>query len=265
MTELIKNEVITSVDKFSTATLNDLEKQKLLNRYDVKFIFSTQKLTEFIDSLQRDFRALDIKGERMFHYETIYYDTDDNLLFMHHHNGKLNRSKVRIRKYSSSPKTFVEVKFKSNNMKVYKSRLQQLDNELLFDNYDVKRLLEKYNLEDKELKQKITVTYDRMTFIHKWHPIKITLDANIYYKNCISEGGLKGLVIVECKSNNRLSVSNFIKHMKYLRIHELGVSKYCLGRILLDSDLKQNRFKHKLLSINKIIGQHNGSTALFRI
>ncbi len=265
MTEFIKNEVVANVGKFSAATLNDLEKQKLLDRYDAKFVFSTQKLPEFIESLHSDFRALEIKGDRMFRYETIYYDTDDNLLFMHHHNGKLNRSKVRIRKYSSSPKTFVEVKFKSNNMKVYKSRLQQFGDELSPGSYNTRGLLEKYKLTHAELKQKITVTYDRMTFVHKLLPAKITVDANIYFKNCTNEGGLRGLVIVECKSNSKVAVANFIKRMKDFHIHELGVSKYCLGRLFLDPNLKQNRFKQKLLSINKIIRQQNGNTTLFRV
>jgi len=265
MTILIKNEVITTVDKFSTASLNDLEQQKLLNRYDVKFVFNTELLPNFIESLQEDFRALEIKGDRNFQYETIYYDTEDDMLFNNHHNGKLNRCKVRLRKYSSTPKIFVEVKFKSNNMKVYKSRISQSDDELMPESQDVQRLLEKYKLNGNELKQKITVSYDRMTFVHKWLPMKVTVDADIYYKNCVNEGAIRGLVIVECKTNSKVAVSNFIKFMKKINIFELGISKYCLGRMFLDSEIKYNRFKHKLLFINKIIGHQNGSTSLFRV
>lgn len=265
MTDSFRTEVQDAVQPFESISLLDLDTYKLLDRFDTKFVLHADDLQMLISHLQDDYSALEIADERVFQYKTLYYDTDDNLLYHLHHNGKLNRSKVRVREYSSTSKKYFEVKFKSNKQKVYKSRLagSQIDPGLNHDS--IRKILEKNNLNGLELKSKLTVTYNRMTFLHKSLPVKITVDWDLYFKNCINEGELSELVIVEFKTAKPSDAAEFTILMKELQIQELRVSKYCLGVMLLDTQIKRNRFKQKLMFINKMLGDRNGSTQYFRV
>jgi hypothetical protein len=265
MTDSFRNDVQDAVQPFESISLLELDSHKLLDRFDTKFVLHTDDLQKLISHLQDDYSALEIADDRVFQYKTLYYDTEDNLLYHLHHNGKLNRSKVRVREYSSTSKKYFEVKFKSNKQKVYKSRLSgsQIDSEL--DNAGIRQILKKYNLNYTDLKSKLTVTYNRMTFVHKTLPVKITVDWDLYFKNCINEGALSELVIVEFKTAKTSDAAEFAKLMKELQVQELRVSKYCLGMMLLDTQIKRNRFKQKLMFINKMLGERNGSTQYFRV
>ncbi|MBS4001581.1 MAG: polyphosphate polymerase domain-containing protein [Desulfobulbaceae bacterium] len=265
MTDAVRNEVQEAVLPFESISLLELDSHKLLDRFDTKFVLHTDDLNKLITKLQDDYSSLEIADERVFQYKTLYYDTDDNMLYNLHHNGKLNRSKVRVREYSSTSIKYFEVKFKSNKHKVYKTRLagSQIDSEL--NNDTINQILKKYNLHDKDLKSKLTVTYNRMTFLHKVLPVKITVDWDLYFKNCINERELSELVIVEFKTARPSDATEFTLLMKELQIQELRVSKYCLGVMLLDSQIKRNRFKQKLMFINKMLGERNGSAEYFRV
>lgn len=265
MTDLVESNVQNAVQNFESISLVELDKHKLINRFDTKFVLHVDDIEVLVSKLQEEYSALEINDERVFQYETLYYDTADNMLYHLHHNGKLNRSKVRIRRYSSTPRVFFEVKFKSNKSKVYKSRLvgNKIDDDL--ENELVQNLLEQYNLNESELKSKLTVYYNRMTFVHKSLPVKITVDWNLYFKNCINERELSDIVIVEFKTEKLSDATDFIRQMKEIGIQELRVSKYCLGMMLLDSQIKRNRFKHKLMFINNMLGKKNGSAEYFRL
>ena len=43
-------------------------------------------------------------------YSTLYFDTNDKILYKHHHNKKGNRHKIRMRKYIDSNICFLEIK-----------------------------------------------------------------------------------------------------------------------------------------------------------
>jgi hypothetical protein len=60
------------------------------------------------------------------------------------------------------------------------------------------------------------------------------------------------LVIAEVKRSRFSGYSDFINLLNEERIKPTGMSKYCLGMILLDKNLKYNRFKRKLLTLNKM-------------
>lgn len=247
------------------ATLEDLERLKLLDRYDIKFLLEQETLPGLLAELNKNFRMLEIDNERIFKYENLYFDTDDNYFYKQHHNGKLNRVKVRIRKYSSCPNFFFEIKLKSNKDKIVKERLidSTLDRELA--DIAKQEALRKYHINPAELKPKLTVFYDRITLVHKTKPVKITFDSNLYYKNCVKENALPRLVIAECKTEHFSGCPDFLNFMKNHSIHVMRVSKYCIGMVLLDPELKHNRFKQKMMFINKLLSENNGQSKLFRV
>ena len=60
------------------------------------------------------------------------------------------------------------------------------------------------------------------------------------------------LVIIELKRDG-LVYSPVLKMLNQLRIHPHGFSKYCMGSALTNPKLSVNRFKCKLIEINKIV------------
>ncbi len=110
------------LEHFSSWTLNDVSRIGLFNRVDTKFLLPLTVLPKLLSGLHPHYRALEIGGCRVFNYQNLYFDTPEFHFFAMHHNGKLNRHKVRFRSYSETGRTFLEVKFKANTHRTIKIR-----------------------------------------------------------------------------------------------------------------------------------------------
>ena len=113
--------------RFAPISLAEMGHAALLKRADTKFVMSTQQLCHVLAGLSAHYRILDIDGMRLHHYLTLYFDTADFALYRRHHNGALNRYKVRYRKYVDSDLCFLEVKLKDNKRQTVKSRMRTPD------------------------------------------------------------------------------------------------------------------------------------------
>ena len=100
----------TVLNSFQTISLEEMDSVKLMNRTDTKYVFNKSKLLLILDSLKHDYRCFYINGARLSTYKTIYFDTDDFLLYRQHHNGILNRYKLRQRSYVESNLNYLEIK-----------------------------------------------------------------------------------------------------------------------------------------------------------
>src|SRR5690606_26924106 len=67
-------------------------------------------LPNVFEAMDDQYSVLEINGIRCFHYETTYFDTDDHRFYHMHRTGRLNRFKVRVRRYVDSDVQFLEVK-----------------------------------------------------------------------------------------------------------------------------------------------------------
>ena len=87
---------------------------------------------------------------------------------------------------------------------------------------------------------------------------RLTIDFNVQFHNL--ETGEKGkeneLVIIELKRDG-LVFSPIKQLLIQLRIKPFGFSKYCIGSLLTNKDLKRNLFKPKVIQIRKLV---NSST-----
>ena len=101
---------------FDPISLKEMDGVKLMNRKDTKFIFNEEILPELLEALKDNYNILEISKKRESQYKTMYFDTDDFKFYIQHHNGKLNRHKVRYRQYADVGTTYLEVKFKSNKL-----------------------------------------------------------------------------------------------------------------------------------------------------
>ena len=64
---------------------------------------------------------------------------------------------------------------------------------------------------------------------------------------------LSDIAIVEIKTDANAKSSPLYKALRDYRLRSSGFSKYCIGKSLLDNDLKKNAFKPKLRFIEKTL------------
>jgi len=109
---------------FSPISLKEMEGVKLMNRIDTKYTFSIDLLPTIMQLIKADYKVLEIDGNRKSSYKTLYYDTKEFSLYTKHHNGQLNRYKIRHRTYQETGDGFLEVKFKTNKGRTIKRRIE---------------------------------------------------------------------------------------------------------------------------------------------
>ncbi len=245
--EAIKN----ILNSFDHITLAEMDSVKLMDRTDTKFVFSETELNKILEELKVDYKILDINGNRISKYESLYFDTPKFDLYHKHQSGKLNRYKVRYRKYVESNLNYFEVKFKNNKGRTIKDRVKQTTIDSTIQSKAQDLLNEKTPLTSQDLEAKIWVNYSRITLVNKNSPERVTLDLNLHFKNGEQIKQIENLIIAEVKQD-KASKSPFIKLMKKNHIRIGSISKYCFGIISLFEKIKQNNFKPKLIPIKKI-------------
>lgn len=240
------------LQSFQPITLQEMDSVALMNRVDTKFTFRSEKLSEILNIINKDYRVLEIDGIRCSRYETLYFDTSDFGLYIQHHNGKLNRYKVRTRIYTDSDLCFFEVKFKNNKGRTIKKRVRIDKFEEKITGNSEKLLRDKSPLLPETLVPALWVNYSRITLVNKHSAERVTIDTGLTYKCMTKEKAYHGLIIAEVKQDSCCK-SSFISAMKEQRIKNISISKYCFGVISLFDHVKKNNFKRKLSKINKLM------------
>jgi len=243
--------IIDILNKFEPISLKEMDSVSLLDRIDTKFMFRIDKLPLFLEKISPLYRVLDIKNIRINNYETLYYDTDDFFLFLQHHNGKLNRYKVRNRRYVDTNLNFFEIKFKNNKNRTIKRRIKRENLDIVLKDDAKDFLVNNSNLNPESLSAKLWVNYSRITLVNKFSKERLTIDLNLNFRNENSTISYPMLVITEVKQD-KANRSNFLSLMKENHIRPNSISKYCFGLASIQQNIKKNNFKYKILTINKI-------------
>lgn len=231
-----------------------MDNVKLMNRTDTKFTFNRSQFSDVLKEILPYYRILEVEGKRLSRYKTLYYDTDDYNLYMRHHNGGMNRYKIRHRTYLESNVGFLEVKFKNNKGRTLKERIKKKQTPIDWDNDSEVFLKKSTPFAPEILKPVIWINYSRLTLVNKTGPERLTIDLDLEFVKGDSEKKLPSLVIAEVKQEKR-KASPFLKVMKQFHIREGSISKYCMGIALItpDKTVKKNNFKEKLLTLKHII------------
>lgn len=240
------------LNEFSPINLDEMDSVKLMDRTDTKFVFRKSQLASILSQLQNCYRILDINGHKISRYESLYFDTPDFNLYHKHQSGKLNRYKVRFRKYVESELHYFEVKFKNNKGRTIKNRVKQKQIDGLINNKADNLLKEKTPFDSTNLEAKLWVNYSRITLVNKTSPERVTLDINLHFKNDEQLKTIDDIVIAEVKQD-KAAISTFIKLMKQLHIREGSISKYCFGVISLFNKIKHNNFKPNIILLKKTL------------
>lgn len=239
------------VADFSPISLDEMDDVKLMSRTDTKFAFKANKMPLLLQKLLPFYRVLAIDGEFIHDYKSLYYDTDNRKFYLDHHNGRVNRNKIRFREYVGSKLTFLEIKRKNNKGKTIKKRMKvdAISNEL---SEKQKKYIEKIIGRPMQVNAKQWINFSRITFVHKTQKERLTMDVNLTFENLNEKGDMKHIVIAEVKQERMSRSSDFMRIAKEMHILPIRISKYCLTTLSLNSKLKKNRFKEKVLFINKL-------------
>jgi len=243
----------TILKKFHPVSLEDVEEVKLMNRIDRKYWFHSSKLIQLLEQAVPYYNILEINGQRLMDYQTTYFDTPENAMYLKHHNRKLNRHKVRQRMYFSTDSSFLEIKFKTNKKRTIKERItcDFEPNEFVAD--EIQFINGNTPFNGSSLEPKLNNRFKRITLVNKDKLDRCTIDIDPVFWNGNGKTLVNHLVIFELKRGRSLKLSPMVSLIRELKIRQRGLSKYCTGRAMLEPDLKQNMFKPRLRFLNKEI------------
>jgi hypothetical protein len=242
---------------FQPLSLKDLDQAALMDRQETKFIFLQKQIFSILPDLAKDYDVLEIRGKRTANYRTVYYDTADRQFFHQHLNGAGTRWKVRQRSYLDNEISFLEVKTKDNRRRTHKVRQPV---EIARDwnpsgSDDLIRSLTPFSRAD--LVACLEISYSRTTLVKKDQAERVTIDHDLVFSNGFTTRVLPGLMIVEVKQDSFDPGSPLFSVLRSQAIRPTPFSKYCVGTVLVNPDIKHNRYKPIMLRIGKLIKGEN--------
>jgi hypothetical protein len=248
----VLNEIEYVLSNYVPITLGEMEADHLMSRYDEKYVFHVSKLKSFLEALEGSYKLLSVNQKLMAQYENIYFDTPDLKSYFDHHNGRPSRYKIRFRRYNDSGECFLEVKRKDNRGVTNKERLPVKELSRVLSAEQQEFLADKARDFPQNLQPSLSTFFNRITLVSKSHRERVTLDVMIQFKNENREKNLDEVVIAEVKQEQHYYDSAFKKLMQHERIFPAQISKYCMGTLLTHPGIKYNRFKPKLITLNRI-------------
>jgi hypothetical protein len=251
---------LQTLGRFEPITLEKMDNVKLLDRTDTKFTFRADQLSSVLESVTDHYYVLEAANTRITDYESLYFDTPALDLYIRHHNDRMNRYKVRYRRYINSGLSFFEVKFKNNKNRTIKSRVKRDGIDEIISGSSKDLLENRSTIKADQLVPALWVYYSRITLVSKALDERLTIDVGLTFAAGDKRCSFDQLVIAELKQDKFNRNSNFAKQMINHRIPERSMSKYCFGVTQVFPGVKQNLFKPNILNLKKILyGDSSGS------
>ena len=245
---------------FLPISLQELDSVALLDRTEEKFIIPDFWCEEISKNLKLDYKILEIGGERQFRYNNLHFDTPDNICLEDHIRGRKNRFKVRIRSYSNSKISFLEVKSRNVYGRSSKMRLQRSSEQ--WD--DPLTIEEEQFLGDcvpfaSMLSPVLYSSYLRYTIASLHRGERVTFDTELEYTTLKGEKfiPLDGLSIVELKQeekDRRSSLHKIFRERSDRRAplgRTIRISKYVLGRLHTNKTLSSRAYLESLKELTR--------------
>ena len=252
---------------YDPITLVEMSGIKLMNRTDIKFVTTVDKLRQLLVLARDDYRAQDVDGRRIASYYTAYFDTPDNNMYIVHQNGHAGRQKLRIRSYMDTGLNFLEVKTKNNHGRTKKKRVDMVGFDPTNPDHGIRfrRQDDQYRHYDEFLRRHLRYDptilsehlenhFHRITLVNKAKTERLTIDTDLCFHNLKTgnDVDLTGLAIIELKRDG-LQPSPILGMLRELRIKPSGFSKYCMGSALTNPSLKRNNFKERLRMVERML------------
>ena len=249
----ISTQINELLGQLEPITLEQMSEIRLMNRTDTKFVTSKEKLVELLRMAQGKYYAQVIDGSKVANYMTTYWDTEGYDFYMEHHNGRAPRQKVRVRTYLDSDITFLEVKTKNNHGRTKKKRVEVPSQEITGENGNEDFLQKLVHRGMSDIHPTVRNRFHRITLVNYGKTERLTIDFDVHFHNMENErdADVGPLVIIELKRDGNV-FSPVLDILRQLRIKPSGFSKYCIGSVMTNKDLKKNLFKQKLIVLGKL-------------
>ena len=269
------------LDQMTPIGLDDMKAVRLMNRVDQKYIAPAALLEALLERIAGDYYVQRIpadpqnsklkiqNSELIAPYRTLYFDTEALDMYIMHHNRKLNRQKLRVRTYRSTDTTFFEIKNKDNKGKTRKVRIP-IDVSLSDRALAVPEVQDFVNKNTpystptphsslltphSSLIPTLENRFERITLVDKGMSERITIDHGIRFHNRATQrdADIAHALVIEVKHEVGAPTSAIERALHDLHVLPRRMSKYCIGTALTTPAVKHNRFKPKLLYLEKLI------------
>jgi hypothetical protein len=244
-------DLMGQVDRFESVSLPELEARAALQtRVDRKYIVDFETLERLFAGLGDDYLALEIDGERLQHYDSLYFDTPELTTYKDHLQGRRKRFKCRTRLYGRTA-CFFDLKMKGRRGQTVKGRLplSAAEHGSLTGQASafLKRgLLEEYGCAAPTgLVPTLRTSFERLTLIHADRPERLTIDFGVTFTRVGSGAEYRmrpGHVLIETKSGSGLGRVDRLLLALGARPVEM-CSKYALGVALANPALPTNPYR----------------------
>jgi hypothetical protein len=244
------------ISPYETVSLSEIQDVALLDRQEKKYLLTEEKIFDILEKLPDLYQVLEIEGNRISRYETLYFDTRQYWMYLQHHNGKSNRFKIRSRHYESSNQNYFEIKEKKNSGRSTKTRIPT---QKLVTNIEPELMIflkSCFPYDAAGFIPQILNTYKRVTLVSKRHDERVTIDFNLAYRHNTQSLNLPGVVIIEVKTADRENHSPIQTILRKMRIQSTSFSKYCIGVSLLCPEVKHNHFRPKIRWLSEVASHY---------
>ena len=254
------SDVINILNSFNSIRLEEMDKVRLMDRFDTKYLLPANRVPDLLQMMQPGYRVLEINKFRISSYTTVYLDTPDFTFFRQHVTGRTGRIKVRFRSYHSTGITFLEIKKKTKKNRTVKWRIENSFSGSCCNESASEFINRHVPFNPEVLNPVLTNNFNRITLVGFNIPERVTIDMDLHYTGLKEKtAGLPLVAVVELKSEGFAARSGFSKMIRQLSVYPTAFSKYCIGNALLYDLPLANILKPKLLLLNRIENEYNGS------
>ncbi len=231
--------------------ISETASAQFIDRVDARYLLPKRRLEEILAEVRPHYHLFHLRGKRLFRYDTLYFDTPERIFYYQHLADKLNRYKIRSRRYVETNDQFFELKWKNNKRTTItkRVRLEDMSEQICEDG----RLLLAQNIPSisAALEPALWVYYHRFMLVSPQTGERLTFDTNLWFRWQSRFVAYPNLIIADIQQERGIE-SPFRNLMKALEVREGGISKYCLGLANVEPSLKANNIKPMLARINRL-------------
>lgn len=246
------------VEQLPPITLDEMKSIRLMKRTDTKFVTNIATLARLLQMCQGHYYAQRVNDDPISPYTTLYFDDPErHEMFRRHQAGHRPRMKVRARTYINGGISFLEIKKKDNHGKTRKKRIQVPSIEAVMDErFGEEFLTEQTGYTWNDICPTVRNFFNRITLVNYEKTERLTIDFDLRFFNYETqlEETMGEAVIIELKRDGRVP-SPILPLLRELRVHQNGFSKYCIGTVVTNPNVRVNNFKMKLHDIRKIVNK----------
>lgn len=227
-----------------------VDRAALQTRVDRKYVVTRADLPRLLDQLAPYARVLDIDGQRVFRYESVYFDTPRLVSYHSAAYRRRRRFKVRTRTYLDSDQCWLEVKISGARQSITKHRLpypaHQRDTVQPGRDF-VDRTLAGESIRagtGTALHRTLVTSYRRVTLLLPESASRVTIDIDLCWQDGRTTLRLPELVVVETKTGSSPSPADRVLWQHGTR--PTRISKYATGLAALRPELPQVPWRRTL-------------------